>query len=248
MPRVSGDAFAIRQTTNDPTTLDTLQKAMWDLVSEELIIVNGSPPASDSAEWASHLDGVLKHTLLRSVDLVPGCIDRSAGFAGEAQVSGDEGDTLDDAAISQRRSACDKIKRYINCDPRSDRLSHYCNGCCKNRYQSKLNVYGAIIESKMIEGVASRDPSSARYGTTSETLAEQQAGRMICRIVPRCYAKAFPRWTSADFDPDASEDRRQQKRSKVYRSKLQLNNDLVSMTYAIHSWCSECVDHLWLHL
>ena len=215
MARVSGDAFAIRYTTNDPATLGRLQKTMWDLVNDELIVVVGSPPPDSKDMWARHMDGILQHTLLRSVDLVPGCIDRSAVFASDDGVSDSIADGCTDSILTHRRLACEKVKKFINCDPRSDRLTHYCNGCCDNVYQAKMNVYGAIIESRLIEGAASRDPSSARYGTTSDSLADQQAGRMICRIVPRCYTKAFPRWQSADLDPDAPEDRRQQTRSKV---------------------------------
>ena len=149
-------------------------------------------------------------------------------------------------AFRARRVGAAMLLRFLNGDPRTGRLTHFCTGCCRTENDSKDNVFAAITQGKLLSGFCTTTPSSSRWGSTTDSAAEQAAGYMFAGILGRSMEKAF-----AGFETEAKEDDDDVRKAVAARTKRaaeHTNDRQRQCHYIMISWATEAVDHLWLRL
>eukprot|EP00959_Pyramimonas_sp_CCMP1952_P208891 4369402-Pyramimonas_sp.AAC.1 len=158
--------------------------------------------------------GVLSHTVLRVMDHTAGGIlklnvddwdaERGADLMAAHDVDADEGgdrELKDDGNIKYvgRLRAASMALRFLNGDWKG-RLTHYCAGCCADGDAARANVASAL--SQIVFGFAGTEPSSSRWGSTTEALGEQCAGVLCHGVLPRVLNSAGARWKDIAVDED----------------------------------------------
>ena len=119
-----------------------------------------------------------------------------------------------------------KVRKFVNGNWLLPTLQHYCNGCCASRYESKLNVFAALVEIDILLGNVVRNPSLDDWRSFGESGSKASVSIMCCRVGPRVVERTFPDWHSTDLegaDDDGerpvAEEARAMLRKKVWRTK-----------------------------
>lgn len=214
MRKLVGDVHATWVTLRHPTNITTFEKVVRDFVEDKLLVVAGAPP---DGMWNLHARGVLSHTILRVLDHTAGGImklslddldvergaDRMAMYdsdndeGGDMELDGDGGGRS--GKYTARLRAASMSLKFLNGDW-SGRLTHYCTGCCAGENESKANVASALCQ--IAFGFAGTEPSSSRWGSTTEALAEQCAGVLCHGVLPRILDNAGVRWKDIALEED----------------------------------------------
>jgi len=249
MDQAVGDIHACWKVMNHPSHAQVLARTASRIVDDELIVIPGLP----SPEVSRHMKNIVQHTILRTLDQVRGSLVILPLPPDDYLERGEQDDSVQGDSIevngvrfNNRRYAAALIMRYLNGDPRAEVLSHHCAGCCRDLQEAKDNVKASILQGGLVKGHSTTEPSKARWGSTTESNADQCAGVILSAVLPRCMAQGFPSWQSGD--DEASDDPRKVIRAKTWRAKCHLNSSEHRVQFAIISWTSEPVDHLWLKL
>ena len=93
-----------------------------------------------------------------------------------------------------------KVRKFVNGNWLLPTLQHYCNGCCGSRYESKLNVFAALVEIDILLGNVVRNPSLDDWGSFGESGSKASVSIMCCGVGPRVVERTFPDWHSTDVE------------------------------------------------
>lgn len=237
MTQLTGDVHAVHRTMNHHSYRIRMLQAAKELC-DELLILPGPPPTEEYADYAKE---VLRHTMSN--------FDQEAGELRDGFLDRPDDEVVAlGAAFSARRRGAQKLLKYLNGDWRSQRLVHYENNCCLSDEAAKENVFAAICDSHLLQGFSSTTPSPSRWGSTTGALADQCLGAMVHRILPRCFAKAFPRAGQTLTVVDEEDDERIILKRKSARATRCVNDTERLRTHAIVSWIAAPIDHLWLKI
>lgn len=245
LKRLTGDVHALYKVTRQPSYRAKLQLAAKGLVdTQPLLILPGAPPRP---EWREHAERVMSHTLLRSMDHTRGSLCHDHQTLADPTTEVDSGEIVEDD-MSTRRRAVATLLRFLNGDWTSERLVHYCSGCCRDEAHSREQVLAAIFEARLLEGWTAVEPSQSRWGSTTDALSEACAGDMVHGLLRQCIMRAFPSWVAGVPLDEDDEDERKMLQRRVYRCRKVLEDPGKRRLMALVSWCCEAVDYLWLHL
>ena len=197
MSKLAGDVHAIWKVTKHPGNRSKLLKAIRGL-ADNCLAIPGPPP---NPMWKELAEGILKHGLLRVMDHATGAVTRIPVPAVGLEEDVDRSDG--DEPFRARRQAVAVVLQLLNGDWQSERLMHYCDGCCASEEDAKNNVYSAVVQGGLVWGFADTEPSTSRWGSTSQSLAEQTVGVCCHQILPQALAKAFAIWKDGEVDAAA---------------------------------------------
>ena len=97
----------------------------------------------------------------------------------------------------------------------------------------------------MVGGILTSTPAINRWGTCGEHVAEQTAGCMFHRILPKTLSTAFRRWDAADENnEEVDDDHRLMMRKKAWRAKLRNSNPDYQKHLAVSCWLTIPAEHL----
>jgi len=229
-----GNIYAVHYVTHLHSHQVTLLRTLWHMVDDELEIFDGRIHPVDPRH-AQHLSEIISHTILRERDHVRARVED--GFSLVA--------ARDEGVLNAR---IEKLQAMITGDPRANRLVHHEIGCCGGMRKTediKRNVYSALVESGLMQGLDAGNPSAARWGTTTKSMASQAAGNMICSVLPRAVTRSFVHFEDGDLDDaEANDDFRRYVKGKVWRTTRYLAEVENIKEDACISFCSEPLDHL----
>ena len=154
--------FSTRHSGNRAALVEAAQA-----LAAECDIIPGEPPYPS---WARHADGILQHTLLRTMCHTSGRVERVA-VPRTDEIPGLLEGLRGSEPFHQRRVGAAFVKAFLNGDPRVRKLTHYCRGCCANLEQARHNVAAAIVVGGLLGGFSSQKPSKSRHGSSSEVVS-----------------------------------------------------------------------------
>ena len=232
--RLVGHVHAVMTVLSVHQRRDHIIKVFKELVAEEIEIIAGQPPEN----YRKHSEKVLTQTLLRRVDLIRSRL----------------GISYADGAVRKEtctalRDACKRLLFMLNGDITRAPIQHYECGCCgvdgapATKEVIVENVAAACIEAGIFGHRTSDTPAKNRWLTCAECLALIAAGMMFHRILPRVWARAFPKWEIPQGLGDADDFHKVMK-AKVWRAKVWLSHPDSIMRALSVSVTSAPADHL----
>lgn len=243
---VVGDVYAVHIAVRHAGHKERLAQALWRIIDRELYVVEAH---QGDPRWEEELREIVRHSILRVSDVNGGRLDFIDLDHDEEDETPPENPDFDArGTYVHRRKVARMAMKYLTADPRVERVGHVERGCCRNLQEMKNNCFAALMESGLISGIPSREPSSSRWGSCTESMVEQSGGDMLFRILPRTFAEAFPRWGSIAVDEHRAYDPRHILRKKVYRARMQLGKRTVQLDHSVYSRVMEPVDHLFLRV
>ena len=211
-----------------------MQSALLRFVDTVRIVHAPPDPA-----WAVHKRTIISHTRRRVEDHVRGAIS--------------EKDALFQARGTSRLDEIEAaLLKFVNGDPRGP-LVHHETGCCSSIEETKDGIFAAILGAGMLLGGDTDLPTKNRWGSSTQALAKVVFSQMFHSLLSKVVHLAFPRHESGAPPPGAAddgdrEDWRAMCRSKVWRMKKVLSHPGMEWSWALMSFITGPVDHLWARL
>ena len=188
---------------------NALKKAAHKILTDELEVVAGDPPA----EVVQHLDACIDVTLRRRKQTVS---SRAPHLDMDA-----EGLAINKAM----EAAIPALKKFGNGRIQRPRAHHFCNGCCldangeTSRTVSVDHLFHALEAVGIFGGLVNTIPAKSRGLTASHILCIIVFGCMMFNLLPRAWFEAFAFWSIPAGVRDL-DDFGKMVRSKAYRVKL----------------------------
>lgn len=155
----------------------------------------------------------------------------------------------------QKRAADrnEKASQFINCDVRKRagkvRFVHYEKSCmqCGSKEEARRNFIAAV-NSEILPDGATNEPCQHRWGSLDEALATLSPGLMVLGIRREATNVGFSKWAQGDPGATESEDYRSWVKSKVFRSKVCVNDDRYLVQHLAAFWATQPLVRLWHRL
>ena len=231
---IVGHLHAVQSVASIAQRANQIMGALRNVLTAELRIVAGSPPADFDAQSTFILDNFVfrEQECTRSESAADGLFAPRRGCTARAGAEG--------------------FKRYVNGNKCSERPVHYCDGCCLDssgtttRVQQIENFRSALIGVGLVcRSLWVASPSKSRWLSSSKTLSILIAGLLVHGLLANVWQVAFPSWhIERPVNDDEETDWHKMVRSKCWRAKLYLCGEHTAWRGTCISLATQPVDHL----
>lgn len=229
-----GDTYATQFTCQLVAYQNRMQRVLWEMVCDELLILDGSIFPLDPA-WRAHTKHVMTMMYARRDEYLRGRI-------------GEDGALFVGNTSEAKQAKIDKVCDFLNYDTRLPRLAHVEVGCCPGGLeQQRQNVFSAIIEGDLILSEHQQLPSKHRIGSMDESNARQCAGFMICEVLQRLVVRSFSSSTRMTEAESVEPGYRAMVKQKITRTLSCMQPANVMMKVLL-SYVAHPISHLFMRL
>lgn len=118
---------------------------------------------------------------------------------------------------------------------------------CGSKEEARRNFIAAV-NSEILPDGATNEPCQHRWGSLDEALATLSSGLMVLGIRREATNVGFSKWAQGDPGATESEDYRSWVKSKVFRSKVCVNDDRYLVQHLAAFWATQPLVRLWHRL
>ena len=232
--KLVGDVHALSFIVSLPRYRSTMGQRLREIIGGSLCLLD----APVAATLSNHTRAVVNHTLGRQFHYVKG-----RGL----------NDTVSDANLNEvAQQRISNLLLFMNGNIATDRVEHYCNGCCRSRDDTIENVASAF-EAAVLAQMSNELPSKNRWGSCAHHLGIQVCGHLMHNLLHKVLVATFPHWSSPDEvgaaadgggGDNGDDDFRKQCRNKAWRSIKSTRTVTQRRGFTKVSWISEPLDHL----